>query len=113
MASEGTFHFYHADLGPTNILVSKHGEVTGVLDWESAGFYPEYWICLKPYISAGFFLDLSGESRFEWVHIFGHKLSELGFEFSEEHAQWFKQLDRKFFEVNEVIVQDGVAGGPE
>ncbi|KAL4886824.1 hypothetical protein BJY04DRAFT_176617 [Aspergillus karnatakaensis] len=36
------FHFYHADLGPTNLLLSDDGEVKAILDWESAGFYPKY-----------------------------------------------------------------------
>ena len=28
-------------------MVSKEGNVEGILDWESAGFYPLYWIALK------------------------------------------------------------------
>ncbi|KAI0161246.1 hypothetical protein GGR57DRAFT_351955 [Xylariaceae sp. FL1272] len=43
--------FTHADLNPRNILVdevtnkdgSTHYEVTGIVDWETAGYYPEYW----------------------------------------------------------------------
>lgn len=43
--------FTHADLNPRNILVQevlqqngKYGwEVTGIVDWETAGYYPEYW----------------------------------------------------------------------
>ena len=41
------FNFYHADLGPSNIMVSENGNVEGILDWESAGFYPRYWIVSK------------------------------------------------------------------
>ncbi|KDR72748.1 hypothetical protein GALMADRAFT_281432 [Galerina marginata CBS 339.88] len=34
----------HNDLNFTNILVSPHGsQVTAVIDWELAGFYPSYW----------------------------------------------------------------------
>lgn len=45
-------YFTHADLNPRNILVEKkkqrdgHGEgwrVSGIIDWEMAGYYPEYW----------------------------------------------------------------------
>lgn len=35
-----TFHFYHADLSPTNVIVSTEGSVTAILDWESAAFCP-------------------------------------------------------------------------
>lgn len=32
----------HGDITPWNIRV-KNGRVTGLLDWEFAGWYPEYW----------------------------------------------------------------------
>lgn len=32
----------HSDLAPRNILV-EGGRVTAILDWEYAGWYPEYW----------------------------------------------------------------------
>ncbi|KAL2825691.1 hypothetical protein BJY01DRAFT_241505 [Aspergillus pseudoustus] len=51
------FHFYHADLNPTNILVADDGTTVSILDWESAGFYPRFWIPLKPWRSGGFNLD--------------------------------------------------------
>jgi len=35
--------FTHADLCPQNILVDENGRVSAVLDWENAGWYPEYW----------------------------------------------------------------------
>jgi serine/threonine protein kinase len=34
--------FTHADLRPNNILV-KDGHITAIIDWEFAGWYPEYW----------------------------------------------------------------------
>ncbi|KAM5438413.1 hypothetical protein MferCBS31731_004990 [Microsporum ferrugineum] len=34
--------FTHADLNPTNIMIDQ-GKLSGILDWECAGFYPEYW----------------------------------------------------------------------
>jgi tRNA A-37 threonylcarbamoyl transferase component Bud32 len=33
--------FSHGDLAPRNILV-KDGRVVGIIDWETAGWYPEY-----------------------------------------------------------------------
>ena len=36
-------HFAHADFSPRNILVDEYGRVNAVLDWDRAGWYPEYW----------------------------------------------------------------------
>lgn len=35
-------HFTHADLSPLNIMV-RGDEVTGIIDWETAGWFPSYW----------------------------------------------------------------------
>lgn len=43
---EGAYkvRFSHADLSPRNILVDpKTGRITGIIDWEFGGWYPEYW----------------------------------------------------------------------
>lgn len=34
--------FTHGDLCPNNILVDK-GKITAIIDWEFAGWFPEYW----------------------------------------------------------------------
>ncbi|KAF8531663.1 kinase-like domain-containing protein [Gautieria morchelliformis] len=34
--------FTHGDIAPRNILV-KNKKIVAILDWESAGWYPEYW----------------------------------------------------------------------
>ena len=34
--------FTHGDLSPRNIIV-REGRIVGLLDWECAGWYPEYW----------------------------------------------------------------------
>jgi aminoglycoside phosphotransferase (APT) family kinase protein len=36
----------HADLAPRNIMV-EDGKITGIVDWEEAGWYPEYWEYVK------------------------------------------------------------------
>ncbi|KAL2173890.1 uncharacterized protein P884DRAFT_316935 [Thermothelomyces heterothallicus CBS 202.75] len=50
--------FTHADLNPRNILVERrsaggHGQggwvVSGIVDWENSGFYPDYWDCTKAF----------------------------------------------------------------
>ncbi|KAI0032374.1 hypothetical protein K488DRAFT_33700, partial [Vararia minispora EC-137] len=37
--------FTHGDLVPKNIMVdpSDGYRITGILDWENAGFYPSFW----------------------------------------------------------------------
>jgi hypothetical protein len=43
------FVLTHGDLNASNILV-QDGHVTGIIDWEHSGFYPEWWewvYCLK------------------------------------------------------------------
>lgn len=35
--------FTHGDFKAHNILVRDDGHLSGFLDWESAGWYPEYW----------------------------------------------------------------------
>ncbi|TVY12798.1 hypothetical protein LARI1_G009076 [Lachnellula arida] len=75
------FHYYHADLGPGNIIISERGNVEGILDWESAGFYPRFWIATKPAISAGFYLNpVEGTKREAWRDLLGSMLQEEGFE---------------------------------
>ena len=43
--SHGVQHdivFTHGDLNPRNIL-AENGRITGIVDWENAGWFPEYW----------------------------------------------------------------------
>ncbi|KAM5472338.1 hypothetical protein MauCBS54593_002929 [Microsporum audouinii] len=35
--------FTHADIAPRNIMVDDNYHITGILDWEYAGWYPDYW----------------------------------------------------------------------
>ncbi len=35
--------FSHCDLNPTNILVTEDGRLAAIIDWEAAGWFPEYW----------------------------------------------------------------------
>ncbi|KAK3291872.1 kinase-like domain-containing protein [Chaetomium fimeti] len=40
--------YSHADLAPHNIIVDpKAGKITGIIDWEFGGWYPEYWEYIK------------------------------------------------------------------
>lgn len=73
------FRFYHADLGPTNIMVSRDGRVTGILDWESAAFYPRVWIGTKPRVSYGFILEDVDGDRWAWSKLLAEALQERNF----------------------------------
>lgn len=35
--------FTHGDIAPRNIMVDQTHRITGILDWERAGWYPDYW----------------------------------------------------------------------
>ncbi|KAI1812803.1 kinase-like protein [Poronia punctata] len=35
--------FTHDNLAPKNILVDEDGTITGIVGWEWAGWYPDYW----------------------------------------------------------------------
>ncbi|KNZ79026.1 hypothetical protein J132_06866 [Termitomyces sp. J132] len=37
----------HNDLGPHNVLVDDDWKITGIVDWEAAGWLPEYWELTK------------------------------------------------------------------
>ena len=35
--------FTHGDIAPRNIMVDEEHNITGILDWEFSGWYPDYW----------------------------------------------------------------------
>jgi len=72
------FYFYHADLGPTNIII-LNGIIVGILDWESAAYYPKFWIATKPRLSAGFYLQKDRTDRKAWSCILSKMLEADGF----------------------------------
>lgn len=61
--------FSHADLSGENILVdASTGTVTGILDWEMAGFWPEWWEYRKALFGA--------RSRPWWIEILNQVMKE-------------------------------------
>ncbi|KAJ2904551.1 hypothetical protein MKZ38_007750 [Zalerion maritima] len=61
------FHFYHADLRPTNIMISEDGNrVTGIIDWESAAYYPQFWVATKPVYAGAFWLECETDEPKLW-----------------------------------------------
>ena len=35
--------FAHGDIAPRNIMIDEKGNITGIIDWEYAGWYPDHW----------------------------------------------------------------------
>lgn len=72
--------FTHADLNPRNILISfvtqKDGtrgwSVTGIVDWEFAGYYPEYWDYTKALFEG-----------FRWIKRYNDMVKEIFKEFGD------------------------------
>lgn len=77
VGSASQFHYYHADLGPKNIIVDDRGEIVAVLDWESAAFYPPFWLGTKPMESPGF--RLTNDDRDAWARSLTAALAGEGF----------------------------------
>jgi len=68
-ASDRSSHsLHHGDLDPRNMLVvdSSDGGVclSGIIDWEASGFYPEYW----EHLTAPNTRDTGDESDW-WTHL--------------------------------------------
>ncbi|OAL45920.1 phosphotransferase enzyme family protein [Pyrenochaeta sp. DS3sAY3a] len=52
-AHEHEIVFTHGDLRPDNIII-KDGRVAAIIDWEMAGWYPEYWEFAKAFFIESF-----------------------------------------------------------
>ena len=87
------FVFYHADLGPCNIIVEdkpKLGTI-GIIDFEIAGYFPRGWIRTKFRISSGMNLPVSSkeEDPLCWRRQVQMALEIDGFEdFTKEWQEW-------------------------
>jgi hypothetical protein len=70
-------HFYHADLTPPNIIVTEDGSIVGIIDWESAAYYPKFWVATKPLVSPAF--SVRGADKGAWVDLLANALKREGF----------------------------------
>lgn len=43
LSDDHDIHFAHGDISPRNILIDDDFQITAILDWDRAGWYPEYW----------------------------------------------------------------------
>ncbi|KAI0161773.1 hypothetical protein GGR52DRAFT_561098 [Hypoxylon sp. FL1284] len=84
--------FTHADLNPRNILIDQtvlsdgttSWDVTGIVDWETAGFFPEYWDYTK-----AMFEGFRWMTRYNnMVHGVFNALRDYSEEFDIEKRSW-------------------------
>ncbi|OAL52826.1 hypothetical protein IQ07DRAFT_584844 [Pyrenochaeta sp. DS3sAY3a] len=90
-----SFVFYHADLGPGNLIVEdepKSGRV-GVIDFEISGFFPRGWIRTKFRLSSGINLSaLATDNPTWWRSEVQKALGANGFEdYSTAYMDWLSQ----------------------
>lgn len=84
--------FTHADLNMRNILVdqvtqpdgAKVWKVTGIVDWESAGFYPEYWEYTRALFEGFRYAERTRDMLHELFKAFG----DYSKEFEVEKRSW-------------------------
>ncbi|KND86831.1 hypothetical protein TOPH_08505 [Tolypocladium ophioglossoides CBS 100239] len=76
--------FTHGDLQRKNIILREDG-VAVVIDWETAGWYPEYWEYALAMFACGSWED-------DWHEFVGHILTE----YLNEYA-WFDMLRRELW----------------
>ncbi|CAG9945501.1 unnamed protein product [Clonostachys rosea f. rosea IK726] len=86
------FHFYHAELGPKNIILRENGAVAGIINWESAGYYPSFWVATKPLLDT-FDLECDREEPKSWAHLLRRKLEvHLFTEQDRKYERWVKGM---------------------
>lgn len=93
-----TVVFTHADLNPRNILVDRASRpdgtvgwcVTGIVDWENSGYYPEYWDFTKAMFEG-----------FRWSTRYNNMVKAI----SKEFGGYEKELDveRKSWETGDAV----------
>lgn len=78
------FFFFHADLGPGNIIVEKVTKTgfVGIIDWENAAYYPRGWIRTKFAVSSGMDIPstVTEDPSYMWRYEVQKLLGERGFE---------------------------------
>ncbi|KAH0284911.1 hypothetical protein KCU62_g7907, partial [Aureobasidium sp. EXF-3399] len=87
---EGPFLFMHGDLAPTNIII-QDGKVTGIIDWELAGYYPAFWIRFKAR-THGMMLSSDKEmDEWEWTKLLDGELAEKDITLDQEKLDRWMQ----------------------
>lgn len=88
----GPFVFYHADLGPGNIIVKDEPQegTIGIIDYEIAGFLPRGWILTKFRVSSGMDLSYADDPK-DFRREVARRLRLHGYEdYTEAFNKWFR-----------------------
>lgn len=83
--------FYHADLGPTNIVVEEEPSLgkVGVIDFEISGYFPIGWVRTKFRLSSGMNLSVPGvDPPTRWRSDVQKALGDNGF---VDHVEAWKE----------------------
>ncbi|KAI9163543.1 hypothetical protein HJFPF1_05160 [Paramyrothecium foliicola] len=77
--------FTHADLHPSNIMVSRESPcaVIAIVDWAQSGWYPDYW----EYCKSLYAVDQEGEWATEYIPRFLQKPTDESFDGFEDYAR--------------------------
>jgi hypothetical protein len=73
--------------------VAEDGSIAAIIDWESAVFYPLFWLGTKPLISAGF--SLHGAETRAWATLLAACIEQEGFPSDVHTYQAWKREIRK------------------
>ncbi|KAI1388672.1 kinase-like protein [Hypoxylon trugodes] len=71
MPATKPFTFSHSDIHGANIMV-EDGQFTGLIDWELAGFYPEWWDFVNCCQTISDYLpkNIQREAALRWFHVY-------------------------------------------
>lgn len=90
--------FAHADLNPRNILVDQTVQsdgtvawnITGIVDWETAGYYPEYWEYTKAMLEG-----------FRWLKRYNDMIHNVFSEFGDYSKEMV--VERRSWETGDAV----------
>ncbi|CAI6095175.1 unnamed protein product [Clonostachys chloroleuca] len=86
------FRFYHAELGPKNIILNNNDALACIINWESAAYYPSFWVATKPLLDS-FDLECDRVTPKSWAHILRRKLEVHHFtEQNRVYDRWVKGM---------------------
>ncbi|KAM5448519.1 hypothetical protein MaudCBS49596_005313 [Microsporum audouinii] len=72
LGDDHTIHFAHADIAPGNIIVDENtGRINAIVDWERAGWYPEYWDFVRMDYDRPTMREMGGYTKL-WKSLFTH-----------------------------------------
>lgn len=86
------FVLFHPDLNAVNIIVRDDDEGVTILDWESVGFFPSFWVATKCRYFCIENERLSKEGQMGWRDALKSALAKRGFVDYEEFVTWRKAL---------------------